>query len=326
MQVGERAGLEGVAGEYGHGGPPEGNRCRWASGPALRCSGRRPVMGVTNPSRLCGRIHFRASSSRVERAHLLLAAQHPPHVEEVAHGGDVVHAHDRRARVGGPAARGERPGQALGRRAARDRAQEVLARDRQQQRPAERAQPLEVAQHRDRLRRRLGEVRARVEHELLVARRPGARATAHALAQERHDVGDDVVVVGEALVLRRRARVHDDERRARRARRASASAGSRSPLTSLIIAAPASQRRVGDAALVRVDRDADALGHQRARTSGTTRAASVLGGALGAVGDARLAADVDEVGARPRRARARAPGALDAVERAPRRRTSPGRR
>ena len=75
----------------------------------------------------------------------------------------------------------------------------------------------------------------------------------------------------------------------------SASAGSRSPLTSLSITAPASRAARATSGF-HVSTETPTPSAARRSTSGTTRAASssALGG--GRVGDARLGADVDEVG------------------------------
>ena len=111
------------------------------------------------------------------------------------------------------AERGERPGEALARPAAGQRAERVLARDRQQDRALEHVQLLQARQDLERLRRGLGEVRARVDQDLLLGD-PARRRDVHPLAQEADHVLDDVVVqVGvEHLGLRRRARMHEDER------------------------------------------------------------------------------------------------------------------
>ncbi len=123
------------------------------------------------------------------------------------HGGDIVDAHDRRAAVDTVADRGERAGVAPARPPQRQGTDEVLARDRQQDRPAELDDGVEVAQHLDRLSGCLGEVRARVEHDAVDVD-THVDHLRHALPQERDDVGDDVVVVGELLALRRRPGVH----------------------------------------------------------------------------------------------------------------------
>ena len=183
------------------------------------------------------RISSLSASPRIDRA---LAAQRGAHGEEVGGRGDVVDAQDLRARVDAVADRGERPRPPLARRAAGQRADEVLARDGQQQRPAERVQLLEAAEQLDRLRRRLGEVRPRIEDELLLAHAARARERRSA-REERDDVGDDVVVV-DAGSCRRclgAARVCMSTSAAPVAAQTSASSGSRSPLTSLTITAPA---------------------------------------------------------------------------------------
>ena len=73
---------------------------------------------------------------------------------------------------------------------------------------------LEAAQDGDRLRRRLGEVRAGIEHDLLGAN-PACARERHALGEEARDVGEDVVVEVRVLqpLLGRGARVHEHERR-----------------------------------------------------------------------------------------------------------------
>ncbi len=70
---------------------------------------------------------------------------------------------------------------------------------------------------------------------------PRESASAHALAQEReHLAGDVVVEIGVLQALARRgARVHHHQRGAASRAHTSASAGSRRPLTSLTILAPA---------------------------------------------------------------------------------------
>ena len=182
------------------------------------------------------------------------------------------------------------------RRAAGDRADEVLARDREQQRAAELVQHVQAAQHRDGLRRRLGEVRARVEEELLGVDAALERDL-HPLAQERGDVGDDVVVEVGVLqaLLRRGARVHDDQRRA----------GARADVGERRVAQAADvvddrrarrDRRLGDRGLVGVDGDERAEPAATTRsTSGTTRSISSSTSTGGRFVIARLAADVDDV-------------------------------
>ena len=55
----------------------------------------------------------------LERPELALAAQHRAHREEVRGARDVVHAHDRGARVDARGQRRQRPGVAIGRRRGR---------------------------------------------------------------------------------------------------------------------------------------------------------------------------------------------------------------
>ena len=69
-----------------------------------------------------------------------------------------------------------------------------------------------MAQHFDGLRGGLGEIRSGVEHDAVDADTNVDRRR-HALPQERHDVGDDVVVVGELLALRCGPRVHEHDPR-----------------------------------------------------------------------------------------------------------------
>src|SRR5437764_3963745 len=172
VQVGQRALLELAAGDYWHGeAPPD---C-WS--PDMR---RRMLAAASEPR----------SEVRV-RCKLLAAAQDVPYFEEVHRGGHVVHADDRRTRAGSGGQRGEGPSQTLVRRAAGDRAHEVLAGDRQEDRAAELRQLGEPAQDLDRLGRRLGEVRPRVDHDLLLAHAALA-GKRDPLAQEREHVGHHV--------------------------------------------------------------------------------------------------------------------------------------
>lgn len=88
--------------------------------------------------------------------------------EELHRGGDVVDAehglgHRGRDRPDG----GEGAGVAPARRRRRDRADEVLAGERKQQRPAELGHPVDAVDEVEGLPRRLGEVDARVEEHLL---------------------------------------------------------------------------------------------------------------------------------------------------------------
>src|SRR4051794_25560862 len=79
--------------------------------------------------------------------HLGVPPQHVPDGERVGHVGHVVHAQDRRPGVGRPQRGGHRGAQPLVRRATRDGAQEVLARDGGEHRVPERQHALEGPQH-----------------------------------------------------------------------------------------------------------------------------------------------------------------------------------
>ena len=189
-------------------------------------------------------------------------------------------------------------GAPVGRRAARDRAEEVLARDRQQHGMPERAHGVEPPQHRDGLRRRLGEVGARVEHDLPLPHPARARHR-DALGQEADDVLDHVVVGAgiEQRPLRLDPRVHDHERRAG----ARADVGERRVAQARDVvdhARARRDRRLRDLRLVGVDRDEhvvlgdDPLDQRH-------HALDLLGGGDGrAHADRRLAADVDDRRAR----------------------------
>src|SRR6059036_80769 len=72
--------------------------------------------------------------------HVDLPSQRGPNGEEIARRGNVVDADDSGARVDSLADRGERTGETVGRRALAQRAHELLARRREQQRPAEHLQ------------------------------------------------------------------------------------------------------------------------------------------------------------------------------------------
>ena len=104
---------------------------------------------------------------------------------------------------------------------------------------AELVQALDLGEQLDRLGGRLGEVRARVDDQLLAVHAGGERQR-DALAQEREHLADDVPV--EIRVLQAfagRARVCITTSAAPVCAHSSASAGSRRPLTSLTILAPA---------------------------------------------------------------------------------------
>ena len=80
-----------------------------------------------------------------------------------------MHPQDRSAPVHHRAHRGQGAGQPLGRRTLGDHADEVLARQGQQQRPAQRPHLVEPAQDLHGLGGRLREVHPGVEHELVVS-------------------------------------------------------------------------------------------------------------------------------------------------------------
>ncbi len=123
-----------------------------------------------------------------------------------------MHTEDVRATVDTIAERGKRARQAIARGAPGERADEVLARDREQQRATQLVQALEAAQQLDRLRGRLGEVGAGVEHELLLAHARRQRQL-DALGEEGEHLIDDLPV--EVWVLqpfaRRDAGMHQHE-------------------------------------------------------------------------------------------------------------------
>ena len=177
-------------------------------------SGRQPFdlqgIGPDPPARVA------VGREPLVRGELAVAAQGGADGQEVARRRHVVDPQEVRPGVDPVRERGERAGPALARPAAGERADEVLARDGQQHRPAERQDRVEAPQHRDRLGGRLGEVRPRVEHDLLLPH-PGGDRGRHPLLEEADDVGDHVVVAAgvEQRALRRHARVHDHERRAR---------------------------------------------------------------------------------------------------------------
>ena len=156
VKVGERAALERVAVQDGrHGTPWDGRmaaRPRCAQRPATRASHR--VAAAADRRRHVA-VGVALRRQALGGRQLALAAQHRADREEVGRRRHVVHPQDVRAGVGRPADRRQRRGAALARRAARDRAEEVLARDRQQQRPA----------------------RARAARRAAAAPRPSARAS-----------------------------------------------------------------------------------------------------------------------------------------------------
>jgi hypothetical protein len=139
-------------------------------------------------------------------------------------------------------------------------------------------QAIELAQDRDRLRGRLGEIGAGVEDQLLEGDAVVEREV-DPLAQEGLDVGRDVVVVGERLALGLGARVHEHEGRAG-ARRELGQPGVAQPADVVEHHRPGLQGRARHLGLPRVDRDGDPLAARRA-TSGTMRAASSPASAAG---------------------------------------------
>jgi hypothetical protein len=192
--------------------PLVGSEAQAKSVPAPR-AGRRKPAGTPHPTPSIVRDPTRARllaeldrkcQRRDDRA---FAAQGGANGEVVAYGGDVVHAHDRGTAIDAVDDCGEGARVALAGPPEGEGADEVLARDRQQHRTAEGDDGVEMAQHLDRLRRGLGEVGPGVEHDAVGCDADLDRHR-HAFAQERHDVGDHVVVVGELLALRLGARVH----------------------------------------------------------------------------------------------------------------------
>src|SRR4051794_15441248 len=196
---------------------------RSASGLASSSLGSRTDMSVpflrgwTEPSSVAVRMTgFRAlggplAAELLRQAQLgidrPLAGERRAHGQVVDGGGYVVHAQDRRARIhAGPDGR-ERACLALARRASRERADEVLARDRQQDRSTEFAQAIEPTQHLDRLRRRLREVGTRVDDDPLLVH-PALPPQRYAFAHELDDIGHHVVVVRDLLPFRPPPRLH----------------------------------------------------------------------------------------------------------------------
>ncbi len=150
---------------------------------------------------------------RVDRCH---PGEHLIHREEVGDLFDVVDPED--VSTGPNAVRdcGQGSGEALSRRPAGDRADEILARHGQQQRPPERPQRPERAEHFDRLERGLRKIGPRIEHHLL-DRDASPDRDFDLLAQELLDIrcGSTVEPWVEQLLLRGGARVHEHKRRAR---------------------------------------------------------------------------------------------------------------
>ena len=114
-----------------------------------------------------------------------------------------------------------------------------------------------------------------------------------ALAQEGLDVARHVVVGGERLALGLRARVHEHERRAA-ARRELGQRGVAQPADVVEHHRPGLQGGARHLGLPGVDRDADTLGREALDERDDARGLLVRRRG-GAVGDARLGADVDEV-------------------------------
>ena len=210
------------------------------------------------------------------------------------------------------------PAEPLARRTAGDRADEVLAGDRQQQRPPERVQPLELAQRLDRLRRRLAEVGTRVEHQLLERHargRPRARSARAETARRPSTTRPSSV--GSSSFCLGAARVCISTRPA---------PVSRAHVGKLRVAQPADvvddrraggDRRARDGGLVGVDRDQRAelardVLDQRHDPLDLLRRVDRR-----AVGDAGLPADVDHVGARVEQLRGELDRARSSVCRSP---------
>src|SRR3954447_14842431 len=95
--------------------------------------------------------------------HVGRAGQDRPHAQEVDGRRHVVDPDDRGPVVGGMRDGRERAGEAVRGQPSGDRADEVLARDRRQPGPAD---PLDGAEHRDALGRRLGEVGTGIDDDL----------------------------------------------------------------------------------------------------------------------------------------------------------------
>ena len=228
--------LKGGTGDDGHVGPPRCYRCRWASGSRCNAASRR-LSSPADRSELAGadvrrprarcqgegvaRIHFSASSSasNAPGPRLRRSGPHAPPGSPASRRRRAPARSPRRDRPRSrrppacPPAAGPADGPVI---AARKYLRETAA---SHGCPSARKRSI-ARSTRDGLRRRLGEVRARVEDQPLGGDARGQRDSP-ALAHEGHDVGDDVAaVVGEVLHLGRGARVHDDQRRARPRRRA----------------------------------------------------------------------------------------------------------
>ena len=154
----------------------------------------------------------------------------------------------------------------------------------------------------------LAEADARVGHQRRRRAIPAARAAVEPLDEEVADLADDVVVARIAL-HRARLALHVHRRRSRhpRRRRRRSISGSRRPAdTSFTMVAPASSAARGHGRLrgVDADRHAGLAGQPLDDRAGPARSSSVGGHRLGA-GPGRLAAHVEDVGARRARARGR---------------------
>ena len=224
--------------------------------------------------------------------------QHRAHGEEVGRGAHVMHPDRVRAGVRRPADRGQRRRPAIAGPATGDRTEEVLARDGQQQRAAERVEQVEPPQHRDRLRRSLGEVRPWIEQQLLGVH-PGVLGDRDPLPEEVPHIDDDVLVEAgvEQRLLRLGARVHQHQAGARR--RADVRQRELPQPGDVVDELRAGRdRRLRDRRLVGVDGDdhvelaRDPLDH------GHHARGLLVGGHRRTAAERRLAADVDDPRAR----------------------------
>ena len=198
------------------------------------------------------------------------------------------------------------PASRAARRPLGERADEVLARHRQQQRPAQLGQLRQPAQQLDRLGRALGDVDAGVEHDPLLRRRRARARSGHALARGSSRTSPPRRRSrGKALTFGGAARVRDHERRA----------GLGARVGDHVVAQPAHVVDHVRARRERGARDRPAPGvhrHQQrrprpaARSAGTTRSISSSTGTASVIGAARLAAHVHDRRARPRPAAGRA--------------------
>ena len=206
---------------------------------------------------------------------------------------------------------------------ARDRPDEVLARDGQQDRPAERVQRWERAEHLDALLRVFAKSGPGSSSSCSAAT-PRRSASATALAQEREDVLDPVLVAREVDLLGLGARVHDDQRAAA-ARRDVREPGVPQAADVIEDRGAGLDRRSRDGGLPGVDGHEHAFGDEPLDERDDALDLDLLRGDPG-VGDARLAADVDQVRALGDEVQ-RVPGlGLERVERGRCPRTSRGSR